>query len=272
MPTNAGQRSQPLFIQRRSGLRNTASLLYDGITSTWIALFSLAVLCNLIPAAHATPGYACYDQPCAEARKDYVDRWQRQVCAHASSLKTLLRRKTRSAQVRAEIVARLNRCLARNPGRVGACAFHARRLRSIDRSLADLQRRIDRLVVRLQRSCAASLPNGVPGVPPTCEEQEAGKYCPINGEEQALQSLERRCNDLKAEKLIQDGLCNRCVIPPVQISALESQAEEIYSEFASNKPTCVPVATVTSTPTATAIPLITPSPTTSASPIPDVRT
>lgn len=245
--------------------------------ATWsLVLVSFFLLPGIgVAPAHASSGYACFDQPCSEERKDYVDRWRRQVCAHASSLKTLLRRKERGQRVRADILARLNRCLARHPRRPGLCSDHARRLRNIDQSLADIQRRIDRLVARLRRSCNASLPNGVAGNPATCEEQEAGKYCPITDEQQALQSLQRRCADLEAEDAAQDAMCERCEVLNVGAAVVHEEDPDL-SILASTKPTCVPVPTFTSTPTSTATPTATqtgqpvantPTPSVTASPI-----
>jgi hypothetical protein len=219
--------------------------------------------------AYASNGYACYDKPCSEERKDYVDRWVGRACAFSRSLKRLLERKARGELTRAEIVDRLNRCLARNPGRARRCAFHTRRLRGIDSTLRDIQRRLDRIVARLQASCNSSLPGGIAGNPPTCEEQEALRYCPIADAQQAQRSMEQRCADLRAEQA-QQAVCGQCVNPR-QLIAAASHSDDLWV-IAQARPTCAPVPTftplATSTPDATATPEspVTPDSTTTPGP------
>jgi hypothetical protein len=212
---------------------------------------------QLVKTADASSGYACYDQPCSEERKEYVDRWKGRVCAYSRSLNSLLRRKAGGQRTRTEILNRLNRCLARNPMRSGRCAYHSRRLRAIDRTLGDIQRRIDRLVARLQASCSVSLPNGVPGNQANCEEREALQYCPIANEQDAQRSLQQRCADLEAEKA-QQALCGNCVNPNV-LTAAASHSDELWM-LASARPTCAPVPTYTPIATATPEPTATSGP------------
>ena len=215
--------------------------------------------------AYASNRYACYDKPCSQERKDYVDRWVGRACSFARSLKTLSQRKTRGERTRAEIVDRLNRCLARHPGRPGRCVFHVRRLRAIDQSLQGIQRRLDRIVARLQASCNASLPGGIAGNPPTCEEQEALRYCPIADEQQAQTAMEQRCADLRAEKA-QQAVCGNCVNPNVLIAAA-SYSDDLW-ETARARPTCPAVPTFT--PFATQIPEAAATPDLTATPEPTI--
>jgi hypothetical protein len=227
-----------------------SSRLAQGIVALVIAVCAGGHL----NTAYASSGYACFDQPCSQERQDYVDRWERRVCSHSRMLESLLRRKARGQNTRAQILGRLNRCLALNPQRPGRCTFHARRLRNIDSTLSDIQRRIDRLVARLQGACNASLPPRAPGNAPTCEEREAVLYCPIGNEQQAQQSVQRRCADLRAEKARQ-ALCGNCVAPDAFVAAAARSAEVM--RMASTRPTCAPFPT--STPRATPVPEVTPT-------------
>lgn len=216
----------------------------------------LGFVCSRVNLAHASGGYACYDKPCSDERKEYVKRWEGRVCAYSRALKNLLRRKARGQRTRDEVLDRLNRCLARHARRPALCSHHARRLRAINQTLSEIQRRLNRLVARLQASCDVSLPNGVAGNPPTCEEQEASKYCPIADEAQADRSMEQRCADLRDEKAAQ-AVCKACRDPGQPIAAA-SGSKGWGDQLAGARPTCAPRATFT--PVGLVTPLSTNSP------------
>ncbi len=196
--------------------RNAAKLVETGMRRSRGTLcrlvcraFSVCLVCSVLVFAgdaKASRGYACNDKPCSDERKTYVENSARRACALSRALDRALKRKAREEQMLADLVARLNRCLAR---RRGHCQYLALRVMGMNRRIAATQRSINSLVARAQASCRVSLPNGVPGNPPTCEETEASNYCPIANEQQALQSLQQRCADLEAEKL-QQALCDNC--------------------------------------------------------------
>jgi hypothetical protein len=124
-----------LIAQKERGTR-TAILLSVGLLVTALLDFMFST----VNIAHASNGYACYDKPCSEERKEYVKRWEGRVCAYSRALKNLLRRKTRGQRTRGEVLDLLNQCLARHPRRPGLCSHHVRWLRAIDGSLGDVQR------------------------------------------------------------------------------------------------------------------------------------
>jgi len=184
----------------------------------------LSGITSLVPvqrSAHATNGYACNDNPCAEARIEYVERWVRRACALARALEAQINRRDRAQNTVDNLEARLNQCLIRHVRRPRLCNDLRRRLQRVTQNLRYRQQIVDRTVARLRNSCNASLPNGVPGNPPSCEEKEAMKYCPITSEQQALASIQARCADLKAEKTDQ-ALCAVCVDPNLPVAAAVS--------------------------------------------------
>jgi hypothetical protein len=200
----------PRKAANRDGKLPHGSRGIPGLVVLVALLAGLACALIIVPGdAQASPGYACNNNPCSEERKAYVERSARRVCALSRALTRLTTLKARKVQQLAALVGRLNACRARGPWR---CQFHARQVWGMNRRIAALQRRIDALVRRTSASCRSSLPNGAPGNPPTCEETEASKYCPLADEQQAQQSLQQRCADLEAEKA-QQALCVNCIDP-----------------------------------------------------------
>jgi hypothetical protein len=200
-----------------------------------LLLSDILFLGSVQRVAHATSGYACNDDPCAEARIDYVERWVRRACALARALEAQINRRIRAQNTVDNLQARLNQCLLRHVRRPRLCNDLRRRLQRATQNVRYRQQIVDRTVARLRSSCNASLPNGVPGNPPCCEEKEAMNYCPIVNEQQALASIQARCADLKAEQQDQ-ALCGVCIDPNAPVAAA-SLARGGWNALA-ERPTC----------------------------------
>lgn len=206
--------------------RNAKLIHYPGgiscaalAVAVWTAL--LACVVALPSEAKASPGYACDDNPCAEGRKRYVENSARRACALSNALGRLLRQKGREQRRLAALNAQLNRCRAR---RRGHCQYLLMQVLGMNRQIGRTQARINRVLARTNGACRASLPNGLPGNPPTCEEAEASRYCPVTDEQQARQSLQQRCADLEAEKA-QQALCVNCIDPNIIAAAAAGTGE-----------------------------------------------
>jgi hypothetical protein len=229
-------------LEERGGRKKAAgcsSLRAVCFAATVITCAILAgVFAGGLQEAKASPGYACNDQPCSDARKSYVDRSARIACVLSRKINRLIVRKARQKRQRDEIADLLNHCLARRARR---CYWLRLRLFAMNRQIGNTQREIDAVVARAQGACRVSLPNGVPGNPASCEEQEASKYCPIANQQQAQQSLQQRCADLEAEKARQAVECNpdNC-LDTGAIAAAGLEAGDLARLGAGARPTCVP--------------------------------
>lgn len=208
------------------------------------------VLLIAVPNETWAISYVCNNDICTPERAEYRDESQRMICLNSVRLKRFLTQK----RLLVTGIGQLEGCARglRPPTPLG-CVGWRRRLERMRAQLAQLQIRINRIVVGLRFSCNRSRDSIN-----QCERVEAEKYCPIDTEEHAAESLTRRCQDIRNETQQaqqqckpQPGNCN--VIGRFMVEG--DQYPEIaalmgFSSDACPSPTAVPTTVPTTVPSA----------------------
>ena len=211
-----------------------------------ISTFSHSSLSHAQPVTAASRGFVCGHDICDEKRRAYVERSARWACSMARTLKRNIDRlnalKRQLDKVRA-------RCRRNNPRKPTRCDGIPPVLR-LERAIQIQQAKVDQLFQRVKLQCDSSFPP--PYIPDIndCEKFEAAKYCPVKTAEEALSSVERRCEDMNNEKDDADLTCKPIVCAkPAQIAHIAKRFPALAG-LAANVPSCpVPTATATKTPT-----------------------